>query len=218
MSASSIVLHGDSLLISPYVFAAYISLKEVGVPFSIVRWDLENLKNNREPAYAMKSITGRVPSIEHGEFVLAESAAIAEYLDEAFGPRKLFPDDIHHRARARQVMGWVRSSLPDLRNERSTYTMFCKKATNPLSEKALADADKLIRVADGLIPSDSGSMFGGRWSISDADLTFMLCRLHMNEHPLPDKVRIYVERQLERPSLKEFWGVDRTHDSYSIVP
>ena len=38
------------------------------------------------PAYRDRSLTAKVPALEHDDFWLAESSAIAEYLEEAFPP------------------------------------------------------------------------------------------------------------------------------------
>ena len=58
---------------------------------------------------------------------LAESSAIAEYLEEVLpapAHARLLPADVKNRARARQVMAWLRSDLGALRDERATVTMF----------------------------------------------------------------------------------------------
>ena len=79
----------------------------------------------RAPEYARRSLTARVPMLRHGDFYLSESSAIAEYLEEAFpGAPRLLPANVHQRARARQVMAWVRSDPMPIREERSSETIF----------------------------------------------------------------------------------------------
>lgn len=143
-------MYAEPLWDSPYVFSAFVALSEKKLAFVTRVVDLHR-GEQREPAYRDRSLTARVPSIEHEGFVLSESAAIIEYLEERFRPPAhpaLLPGDLHDRARARQVLGWLRSDLTALRDERPTTTMFGQRATTPLGERARAAADKLLRVAD----------------------------------------------------------------------
>jgi glutathione S-transferase len=105
------------------VFNAFVALKEKGLLFcgylNISKGlDFEShvvelgKKEQLNPEYFDKSITGRVPSLRHKDFWLAESSAIIEYLDEVTEPKhSLFPKDPQQRARARQIMAWLRSDL-----------------------------------------------------------------------------------------------------------
>src|SRR5215470_2779257 len=111
--AERLVLHGEPLWISPYVCSSFVALREKGVPFEVV--EVATFHGvHRRPEYRDRSVTAKVPALSHGEFWLAESSAIAEYLEEVFPspayPR-LFPEDRHARARARQLMAWLRSDL-----------------------------------------------------------------------------------------------------------
>jgi glutathione S-transferase len=201
--AKTLTLFADTFWISPYVFTCLVTLREKGLDFTVEPVALES-KAQQAPAYRDRTITGRVPALRHGDFWLAESQAIVEYLDDAFpdAPRAP-PRDVEARARARQVLAWLRSDLLPLREERSTVTMFYDRATTPLSEAGSAAAAKLLRVADLVVPAGSGSLFGA-WSQADSDLAFMLQRLLMNGHDVPAKVRAYAEREWQRPSVQEF--------------
>src|SRR5262249_39593232 len=153
-------LFGETLWISPYVFSTFVALGEKGIPFDVVEVGLAE-GEHLQPGYRDSSVTGRVPSLEHDGFRLAESSAIAEYLDEGFPPPgypRLLPADLQARARARQVMAWLRSDLGALREERSTVTMFYRFRLQGLSAAAGRDAEKLIRVAEQLLPRDGGPL------------------------------------------------------------
>jgi glutathione S-transferase len=201
----AIILYGDDLLDSPYVFSAFVALREKGLPFELRLLDLGR-GEQRAPEYRARSITARVPCLEHGGFWLAESLAIIEYLEERFPPPAhpaLLPPDLRARARARQVLGWLRSDLLPLRDERPTTTMFFERAKAPLSESARAAVDKLVRAAELLVPAGEGELFGAFCS-ADADLAFMLHRLILNGDELPERIRRYAERIWRRPSVQEF--------------
>ncbi|HVI97225.1 MAG TPA: glutathione transferase, partial [Anaeromyxobacter sp.] len=112
-----LVLYGNDTYTSPYVFSAFVTLREKGVPFRLEVLSLERREHDR-PDYQAGSITGRVPALRHGDFWLAEWSAIDEYVDEAFGPPRyprLYPDDLRDRARVRMIQAFVRSDLAALR-------------------------------------------------------------------------------------------------------
>src|ERR1700753_37619 len=106
---AKVILYGEKHWDSPWFFTAFVALLEKGFPFEVRLLDL-NAGEQRAPAYRETSLTGRVPSIDHAGFMLSESAAIVEYLDEAFpapGFARLLPESMKERAHARQVMAWL---------------------------------------------------------------------------------------------------------------
>ncbi|MSP63185.1 MAG: glutathione transferase [Myxococcales bacterium] len=195
-------LYVDSFWISPYAFSAFVALKEKGLAFETRTVNLAH-KEQRAPEYQEPSLTGRVPAIEHDGFWLSESSAIIEYLEDAFASQRyprVLPEDLRERARARQIMAWVRSDLMGLREERPTTTMFYQRAQKPLSAVGREAEAKLIRVASSLIADGATSLFE-RFSIADADLAFMLQRLILNGHDVPAKLRDFAHAQWARPSV-----------------
>ncbi len=197
------ILYGDHHWDSPWFFTAFVAAKEKGVAFETRVLDLD--KGEQRGESFRGAITGRIPAIEHDGFWLAESSAIAEYIDEAFEGPRLFPTDLRERARARQLLSWLRSDLVSLREERPTTTMFFERATAPLSVKGRAAADKLIGVATTLLGT-RGRLFD-TWSIADADLAFMLHRLILNNDAVPAALHAFATREWQRPSVRAF--VDR---------
>ncbi|WP_028103459.1 glutathione transferase [Pseudoduganella violaceinigra] len=196
-------LYVDSQFTSPYALSAFTALREKGLDFAMETVDLEAGKN-LELSYTGKALTGRVPCLVHNDFMLTESSAITEYLDEMFPApehRALYPVLPQKRAIARQIQAWIRSDLLALREERSTYTVFYRRAEQPLSPAAQAAADKLVRLAERVI---EGPNLFGRWCIADTDLAVMLSRLVMNGDPVPQKLKDYVAHQWQRESLQDW--------------
>lgn len=199
----SLKLYVDSQFTSPYAISAFVALREKGLDFEMETVDLEAGKN-KELSYTGKALTGRVPCLVHNDFMLTESSAITEYLDEMFPApefRALYPVLPQKRAVARQIQAWVRSALGALREERSTYTVFYRRAAQPLSPAAQAAADKLVHLAERVI---DGPYLFGRWCIADTDLAIMLSRLVMNGDPVPQKLKDYVAHQWQRESLQDW--------------
>lgn len=199
----SLKLYVDSQFTSPYAISAFVALREKGLDFELETVDLDAGKN-KELSYTGKALTGRVPCLVHNDFMLTESSAITEYLEEMFPApehRALYPVLPQKRAIARQIQAWVRSDLGALREERSTYTVFYKRAEQPLSPAAQAAADKLVHLAERVI---DGPYLFGRWCIADTDLAIMLSRLVMNGDPVPQKLKDYVAHQWQRDSLQDW--------------
>jgi glutathione S-transferase len=198
-------LYTETLYISPYVYSSLVALRAKGAAFDAVEVSLVD-DAHRSEEYARASVTGRVPSLDHRGFRLAESSAIAEYLEEVLPPpghARLFPQGLQDRARARQLMAWMRSDLAALRDERSTVTMFYRFKLGPLSTGARMDVDRLLSVADRLVPPGGGPLFG-EWSLVDAELAFMLHRLLLNGDPVPERLAAYARAQWTREAVREF--------------
>jgi len=213
MSVAECTLYAENLWISPYVFSTFVALREKGIHFDVEEIALSE-HQNLQPAYRDVALTARVPSLEYRGFRLTESSAIAEYLEEVFPaplyPR-LFPAELEARARARELMAWLRSDLGALRQERPTLTMFYRVKVPPLSAAAKRDVDKLLRIADVLIPPDGDALFSS-WSLVDSELALVLHRLILNDDPVPERVQAYARLQWQRPSVRAFVEHSRPRD------
>ncbi|MGR3966050.1 glutathione transferase [Pseudomonas sp. 910_23] len=207
MSQPPLRLYVDSLFTSPYAMSVFVALREKGLTFATVPLDLD-AGQNQSADYAQRSLTQRVPTLEHGDFTLSESSAITEYLDQAYPQISVYPADLQQRARARQVQAWLRSDLLPIRQERSTLVVFCGQKMPPLSPVAQAAARKLIGAAQVLLAGNPEHLFG-EWSIADVDLAVMLNRLILNGDPVPAELVMYAQRQWQRPSVREWVNLRR---------
>ncbi len=200
---NKLVLYIDGNFVSPYAMWAYVALKEKRLPFSLKPVDLA-AKQHLDAGYASLSLTAKVPTLVHGDFALAESSAIIEYMEDAFpapAHAPLYPADAQLRARARQLQAWIRSDLMALREERPTTVIFKAPEQKPLTEAGRAAADKLIRVATSLIGEGADNLFG-QWCIADTELALTLNRLVANGDAVPENLKRYVQVQWARPSVQ----------------
>jgi glutathione S-transferase len=200
-----LVLHVDGFWNSPYAFSVFVCLKEKGLEFELREVKLHE-QAQRAPDFGAKSVTSRVPLLEHGSFRLSESSAIVEYLEDTFAPPRhaaTLPAAPRDRARARQIMAWIRSDLMPIREERATHTFLYGHPVRPLSPAGKVAAAKLIAAASAFVPDGSTSLFAS-FSIADADLAMMLMRLVGNGDEVPAKLRDFVAAQWQRPSVREW--------------
>jgi len=202
---SELVLYGDASWQSPWVFHVMVALEELGE-----RYRLEALTFPIAPEMRGElqrhAVLGKVPCLADGELWLTESSAISEYLADRFPPPAhppILPASVVKRARARQVMSWLRTSLFALREERPTSSVFQRPVHTPLSDKARSDADELVRVTEQLLPDGAKTLFAD-WSVADADLALALMRLVANNDAVPPRVLDYALAQWSRASVRKF--------------
>ena len=201
---SELTLWVDSLFDSPYAMSAFVALEEKQLPYTLKTLSLTD-KEHHQPAY--RAATGRIPALQHGDYWLAESTAIDEYLAEVFPfpehPR-IFPPDLKERGICRMLQAWVRSDFMAIREERSTETIFFQRTDAPLSNAALGQANRLIKGIEPFIPEGRATLFG-EWCIADCDLPTMLQRLNLNGgYTLPPKVKAYAEAAWQRPAVQKW--------------
>lgn len=207
MNASKLCLYVDAQFTSPYAMACFVALREKGIEFQMKTLDLDTLEHQTQD-YSRISLTQRVPTLVHGEFSLAESSAITEYLEDLFPQTPIYPTSPQQRAKARQVQAWLRSDLLPIRNERSTLVVFYGVKYGPLSASAEASTRKLVEAAQ-LLLRDSPDYLFGEWSTADVDLALMLNRLILNGDRLPAQLEDYAQRQWQRPTVQEWLQLER---------
>ena len=197
-----IQLFVDAQYASPYALSAYVALREKRLPFEVATVDL-GAGAQSGAGFRARSLTGRVPTLVHGDFMLTESSAITEYVDEMFLGQRLYPLDPRQHALCRQVQAWLRSDLAALRQERTTEVVFYAAKAAPLSPAAAAAAAKLLQVAGALIAPGQTTL-GTAWSIADVDLALMLNRLVLHGDDVPLHLRDYAGAQWARPAVQEW--------------
>lgn len=205
---TDLTLYVDSNYDSPWAMSAFVAVEEKKLAYA-----LEAKVLSRKDTFAAdyRARTRRIPCLRHGDFWLAESSAIAEYLDEAFpGPAhpRLFPTELRERAICRELQAWLRSGLQAIREERPTSTLWFSRAKAPLSKAAL---EVLGRTLESIAPliSESRTTLFEQWCIADLDLSLFLQRLNLNGTPLPPKVKAYAEANWARPSAMKWHALPR---------
>lgn len=196
---SQLTLFVDGYFANPYDATCFIALTEKALPFSFARALLRD-GQGLPPGLASKTAISRVPALQHGDFVLTESIAIAEYLEDTFPERRVFPADARGRARARQIMAWLRIDLRDLRWERSWWTTLYPTVLPPLTPAGKKDALELVDTVGKLLAQ--GEL--DQWNIAHADLAMVLARLRDDDVPMPARVRAFRDAMYARPSVRAY--------------
>jgi glutathione S-transferase len=200
-----LTLYAESSWTSPWVFHAMVALEEKQLSYKVEVVPVP-IPDPTRAELQRRAVLAKVPILVHGETWISESLAISEYLAETFPapdhPR-LFPANLAERARARQVMSFLRTSLFALREARPTSTVFGRPNPRPLSDAARDEAAELERLALAVLPDDRPAMFGA-WCIADIDLALALMRLIANQDPLDRRLTAYALAQFDRKSVDRF--------------
>jgi len=146
---SEITLWSDSRFSSPWVLSVWVMLKEKDVAFDVQALNLQK-GEHKEGDFQRKSLSGKVPTLQHGDFSLGESLAICEYLEEVFPPPKhrvFFPADLAERAKVREILSWLRTDpdLPEMRRCMPFEGLFESVGQPPVTDKARAAVQRLVQ-------------------------------------------------------------------------
>jgi glutathione S-transferase len=108
VTATDVILYGPGY--STYTRTARLALEEKGVSYRLVEVDF--LRGAaKTPEHLSRHPFGKVPVLEHGDLKFYETAAITDYIDNAFPGPPLQPKDARARARMLQVIGITVSYL-----------------------------------------------------------------------------------------------------------
>ena len=196
---SPLTLYVDGYFTNVWDASCFVALTEKHLDFAIAR----ALLHEGSVPQAMRDVAWirRIPALQHGDFWLTESPAIVEYLEAAFPApdfTRVLPAEPRTRARARQIMMWLRADTIALREERPWQRAVYPAPVAPLSPSAEREAEELVALAARL--AGSGEL--GDWSIAHVDLALALMRIA--DEPMPDGVRAFLDTNLARPSLRAY--------------
>ena len=170
--------------------APHAVLAEAGAEYELVRVERDE-EGRPTPEYLALNPWGRVPTLEDGDFVLTESAAICLYLGERFPDARLLPPEgTRERAEVYRWLTWL-SNTVQMTQMRHFYPE--RYGTEGVKEAADRDLAGYYDLIDGF-------MDGREWLVGEertvADMfLFMMVRWGRNLEPAA----------WERPSLRAFF-------------
>ena len=171
---------------SPYAWRAQLALEHKALPYELKVLSFA-AGDTRKPEFLALNPRHRVPVIVDDDFVLYESNAIVEYLDDAYPGRgaPLFPGDARTRAIIRRMICEVDEDF-DAALDPLTTQAFSKKPEER-DAKAIADSRKALVDELALVSqSMRGDYLAGPLSAADYALYTLLAFVWRSEIKLPD--------------------------------
>jgi len=88
---------------SPFAWRVWLALEHKQLPYELKMLSF-SAGDTRKPEFVALNPRHKVPTIVDDGFVLYESSAVVEYLEERYPERPLFPRDVRDRATARKLV------------------------------------------------------------------------------------------------------------------
>jgi glutathione S-transferase len=134
-------LYGAAL--SPFVRKTRVFMQEKGIPFEAIHVD----PNNPPADFVTLNPLKRIPVLQHGDRVIADSAVICRYLESLFPETPLYPTDPWEQARC----AWF-EKFADYEIARDcTFAIFRNRVIMPLLGRP-CDEEKVQQALNEVIP------------------------------------------------------------------
>ena len=198
---------------SSWSMRPWVLLKQAGITFDEVklRFDAFSPESKFKTELARISPAGRVPVLVDGDLAVWDTLAIAEYVAERFPDKKLWPQDVKSRARARSVCAEMHSGFGALR---SHFPMNIEAALPEVGARVLAeqagvrdDLARLVGMWSALLETSGGPMLFGAFGIADAFFAPVVMRLNTYRVPVPAPIAAYMQRVTALPGV-DAWVKD----------
>jgi glutathione S-transferase len=180
----SIVLYYGSG--SPYAWRVQLAIEHKALPYELKVLSF-SAGDTKKPEFVAINPRHRVPTLVDGDFVIYESNAVVEYLDEAYPGRgaPLFPGDVRMRATARRLISEVDDYF-DKALDPLTTQAFAKKPEER-DPQAIAAARKAVMDEFALFTRYlAGDFFVGPLSAADFAFYPLVAFVKRCETKLPD--------------------------------
>jgi glutathione S-transferase len=171
---------------SPYAWRVHLALEHKALPYERKVLSF-SAGDTRKPEFVALNPRHHVPTIVDGDFVLYESNAIVEYLDEAYPGRgqPLFPGDAKNRALIRRLILEVDNYFDKAIDEITTQAFHTK--TEDRDEVKLANARKAVTEEYALFTKAMrGEFLAGALSAADYAFYPLVAFMNRSETKLPN--------------------------------
>ena len=196
---------------SSWSMRPWVLLRQFNIPFEelMLRFDGFGPESEFKQAASRLSPVAKVPVLLHGDLVVWDTLAIAEYLveyaAENFPEHALWPRDQAARARARSLCAEMHSGFGALR---SACPMNIEAALPEVGARMLveqpavaADLARLVSMWHQALAASGGPFLFGGYSVADAYFAPVASRMRTYGLPLPADVAAYVDRLWASPGV-----------------
>ncbi len=191
---------------SSWSLRPWVLMRERGIPFEeCLTPFVEGPSGASQTRFSGFSPTAKVPCLHHGDTVVWESLAIAEYLAERHPG--VWPEDAVARAFARCAAAEMHAGFATLRSVCSMNCGLQIRVSAGKLESLAPDLSRLARLwGDGLERFGGPFLAGPEFGAVDAFFAPVAFRVQSFTLELPVFAMHYVRRLLDLPSMREWYA------------
>lgn len=177
-------------------------MKHFNLPFEeiLIKLDLPETTNEIKKF----SPTGKVPALIHDGLNIWESVAIMEYLNELYPEKKMYPQNLADRTRARSLVMEMHAGFFNMRKSLSMNVK--KRLVNFDLSHAQEDIDRMKAIWTEQLKKSGGPFLFGEFGLVDAMFTPIPCRFQTYGVASDGLVKSYCESILSLPAMKEWYA------------
>jgi glutathione S-transferase len=185
---------------SSWSMRPWVLLKQAGIPFEEVkiRFDSFEKDSGFKDRVLKVNPAGRVPALVDEGLAVWDTLAIAEYLAEKFPGKKLWPQDVAARARARSVCAEMHAGFSALRSHCPMNIEASLPQAGALVWRDQAgvrsDVQRIVAMWTELLEQYKGPMLFGEFSNADAYFAPVCMRIKNYALPVPGHITDYIRR------------------------
>lgn len=199
---------------SSWSLRGWLAMKQSGLPFEelvVPLYDADWDKRREGDEFAPAA--GKVPILWDGDIVVWDSLAIVEYLNEASGGDKFWPEDKGARAMARSMAAEMHSGFAALRREHSMNIRQIYPASEP-SEAVKADIARIMELwAQARARyGGSGDFLFGAFGAADIMFAPVVTRFITYSLPIARFAQPYMMAIINHPFMQEWIGGAQAED------
>jgi glutathione S-transferase len=210
---------------SSWSMRPWVLLRQAGIPFEevMVRFGADPFSAGSSFKQAVLAVSpgGRVPVLVDQGLAVWDTLAIAEYLAEKFPEKKLWPQDVNARARARSVCAEMHSGFGALRGACPMNIEADLSHIGAIVWRDQAavrsDVQRIVTMWMELLEQHGGPMLFGRFSVADAYFAPVCMRLKSYGLPVPEPINAYVERVCALPGVKAWMDEARAEQDFVVA-
>lgn len=137
------------------------------------------------------SKSGKVPALIDGDITVWESLAIAEYLNEKYPEKQMWPKNLADRALARSISNEMHAGFSTLRTHMPHDIQ--KNLTAFETDPALKDIQRIFEIWTDCLHKSSGPFLFKDFSIADAMYAPVVNRLISYGVSVPEHLKPYID-------------------------
>lgn len=190
-------LHIGDKNYSSWSMRPWLALRVGRIDFEEVLHELPEMGGGK-PVFSAISPNARVPALDLGDTVVAESLAICEWAAEQ-NPA-LWPKGANDRALARSAAAIMHSGFPNLRND---CPMNIRRQTDAsrITQAGRDDAQRVDELWNEWLARSRGPYLFGDYSVADAMYAPVITRFVTYAIPRSSVAQGYIDRMLGEPNM-----------------